>query len=312
MSLLIAFPGQGTQHDKMFVQLSADPSGKLWLKETSAAMNLDLFDELIVNQACADVIQVQCLIASLSVGTFYALKKKINLEFDFFCGYSLGEVSAFCVSVNLNAKEVCELVKNRALIMQKAAEKYSNNQPNGLIVLKGRVNAEQVKQLTEKHACYVAIINAEDHYIIGGLLTNLSALIEEAKTMGVMKAKKLAVDLSSHTPFLSEATKSFAVYLQAFQSSVMTYSILNALTQKLIDNTQSMITILAQELSQALQWGRTMQIAEQEYGISNFLELGSRAGLKNMILASQPQIKAYSSANFSTLEDLKVALMENL
>ncbi|KTD33691.1 putative malonyl-CoA acyl-carrier-protein transacylase [Legionella nautarum] len=304
MSLLIAFPGQGTQHDKMFAQLSADSFGKGWLKETSAAMNLDLFDELIVSHACADVIQVQCLITSLSVGTFYSLKNKINLEFDFLCGYSLGEVSAFCVSVDLSAKEVCELVKNRAFMMQKAADEYSNNQPNGLILLKGRVNAEQVKQLTENHACYVAIINADDHYIIGGLLTDLSALIEEAKTMGVLKARKLAVDLPSHTPFLSEATKTFAAYLQPFQSSVMKYPILNALTQELIVDAQSMITILAQELSQPLQWGKTMHIAQQEYGISNFLELGPREGLKNMALASLPQIKACSSASFSTLEDL--------
>ncbi|KTC87542.1 MULTISPECIES: acyltransferase domain-containing protein [Legionella] len=307
MSLLIAFSGQGSQHSKMFAQLSADPYGKIWLRETSAAMNLDLFDEDIVSQACADVIQVQCLITSLSVGTFYSLKEKINLGFDFLCGYSLGEVSAFCVSINLSAKELCELVKNRALIMQKSAEEHSNNQPCGLIVLKGRVNPEQVKKLTENHSCYVAIINAEDHYIIGGLSTDLSALIEEAKSMGVLRAIKLAVDLPSHTPILSEATNAFAVYLQPFQSCVMNYPILNALTQELSDNAQSMTNILAQELSQPLLWGRTMRIA-QEYGISNFLELGPRAALKNMVAASLPQIKTYSSANFSTIEGLATVI----
>jgi [acyl-carrier-protein] S-malonyltransferase len=163
MSLLIAFAGQGSQHGKMFEWLGSDSFGQTWLKEASDLLNLDLLDESAVNKACADVVQVQCFIVILSVGTFYALKKQMNLNPAFLCGYSLGEVSAFCASANLSLPEICTLVKNRALFMQQAM-----SQPGGMVALKGNINFTQVTELTKAHECYVAIINAEDHYIIGG------------------------------------------------------------------------------------------------------------------------------------------------
>lgn len=303
MSLLIAFSGQGSQHRKMFHSLSEDSFGNSWLKQASQIMNVDLFDESAVEKACSDVVQVQCLLVILSVGAFYALNKQVKLEPAFLCGYSLGEISAFAVSADLELTEICSLVKNRALFMQDAANEFANNQQTGLVVLKGRINYALVNELNEVYDCHLAIINADDHYIVGGLLTKLEALETEARARGVLKVELLAVKLASHTPLLAKATERFSNYLQKFKTCSMQYPILNALTQELSNNTQAMLTILARELSQALHWDRVMGIAA-EYGISFFLELGPRAALKNMILAKNPQLKAYSLEDFSSLGGL--------
>ena len=303
MSLLIAFSGQGFQNEHMFSSLCQDSFGKTWLKEASQIMKLDLFDEHAVRKACDDVIQVQCLIAILSVGAFYAFQQDINFNATLLCGYSLGEVSAFCVSTNLSVENVCNLVKMRAQLMREAAVDYTHNQPSGLMVLKGRITANQAKQLAQNHACYIAIINADDHYIVGGLTKNLDALIAEAKAAGVMKAEKLAVNLPSHTPMLTQATQAFADYLKPFQRGVMQYPILNALTQEIITDAQAMVDILAKELSQPLHWDRLMHIA-REYGINTVLELGPGSALKNMFAALPASIKAYSLADFASVKGM--------
>lgn len=303
MSLLIAFAGQGSPHGKMFAQLNADSFGKIWLKEASELLHLDLLDESVVDRACADVVLVQCLIVVLSVGTFYALQKQINLNSAFLCGYSLGEVSAFCASANLRLVDICDLVRNRASLMQQAV-----TQASGMVALKGNITFTQVMQLTQTHTCYLAIIIAEDHYVVGGLLTDLDALLDKAKNSGVKRAEKLAVKLPSHTPLLAQATVNFASYLQQFAAVSLELPILNALTQELIFNSQEMVPILANELSQTLHWNQVMSIAK-EYGCSLLLEIGSGTALKNM--ASFQQLKAYSVEEFRSVQGVATFLKAN-
>lgn len=302
MSLIIAFSGQGSQHSVMLKWLSEDSFGYQWIKEASVELNLDLFDERVVQQACMNVVQVQCLIVLLSVGTFYVLEKSIDLKPAFLCGYSLGEISAFCVSAQLNITDICKLVTHRAVCMQNDV-----TQPSGMAVLKGNINLIQVTELITLYECYLAIINAPDHYIIGGLITNLNALLIAAKKSGVIKVDQLPINLPSHTPLLKQATNNFAEYADVFLSQSMRYPILNALTLDLIFNTKEMLPILAKELSQPLYWNKVMSITK-EYGASLFLELGPGAALKNMATTHNPQLPAYHLEGFRSLNGLIVFL----
>ncbi|CDZ77526.1 Malonyl CoA-acyl carrier protein transacylase [Legionella massiliensis] len=295
MSLLIAFSGQGNQHGEMFNVLASDKFGKTWLSDASKLINIDLFDALAVEKACADVVDTQLLLVILSEGAFYALEKQIQLSPPFLCGYSLGEVSAFCASARLDLAESLDLVRNRALMMQEAVKGKST----GLIVLKGRISLAMASELCEKHGCYLAIVNADDHYIIGGEEKALLSLLQEAKERSVLKAERLAVKLASHTPLLSEASGKFLNYLQRFKDQRMRFPILNALTLERVDDTELMLSLLAHELSQTLHWNKVMSIAK-EYGISSFLELGPRAALKNMV----PSLLAYNLEGFASFAGL--------
>lgn len=299
MSLLVGFSGQGGQHNKMLSLLIKNEQGKAWLAEASKLSNLDLFDERVVENACADVIEVQVLLMILSLGSFYILEKQLGFSPAFLCGYSLGEVCAFCASVNMGLSESYTLVRKRAVLMQEATAKHET----GLIVLKGGINQTLVKDLCEKYNCYLAIVNADDHYIVGGLQTALDQLIISAKRHSILKAEKLAVKLASHTPLLAQASEAFAAYLQNFKAYSMRYPILNALTQERIFSTQAMLAILAKELSETLYWNKVMAIAK-EYGVHSFLELGPKAALKNMMLRAEPEIKAYNLEEFSSLDGL--------
>lgn len=295
MSLLIAFSGQGRQHAKMFAILVSDNFGKSWLHEASQLINVDLLDEQAVEKACSDVVDAQLLLAILSVGAFYALEKQVALQHVCFCGYSLGEVSAFCASAQLDLVESVALVRARALMMQEAVKGLDT----GLLALKGRVNLVMVKALCEKHGCYLAIMNAEDHYIIGGLQPALQSLALEAKERSVLKAEKLAVKLASHTPLLTKARGEFLKYLDKFKAYPMRYPVLNALTQELIYSSEEMLPILANELCQTLYWDKVMAVAK-EYGITCLLELGPRAALKNMA----PDMLAYNMEGFASFTGL--------
>lgn len=295
------FPGQGSQHSRMFHLLSKDEFGKQWLQHAGQILNIDLFDERAVAKALEDVIEVQCLIVILSVGVFRAIEQASQAVISFLSGYSLGEVSAFCVSVELGLADICALVKKRATCMQAAARDACNHQATGMAVLKGNINLDSLTVMTIAHDCYLAIINADDHFVIGGVAAHLDALIIEARAKGVTKACRLAVKLPSHTPLLTKASAQFDNYLHQMSFNPMRYPILNALTQEKIQNTQAMLPILAHELSQTLHWDRVMHIS-REYGIHQALELGPGFGLKKMARDLIPDSRAYSLDDYSSFE----------
>lgn len=301
MSLLIAFAGQGSQYGNMFHLLKTDDFGQEWMQQASEFLKVDLFDNYVIEKACADSIQLQCLLVILSVGEFYVLEKKVALNPAFLIGYSLGEVSAFCVSANLNLQEIIALVSKRATFMQLAANNLTEK--SGLAVLKGRINSPLLAALLQTHHCHLAIKNADDHYIVGGLLTPLNALLNDASAKGVIKAERLQVNLPSHTSLLNQATGNFFTYLQQYNNYTLRYPLLNALTQELLFDSEKVISILANELSYPLHWDELMHVAS-EYGVCSMLEFGPGSALTTMIQSNVTQLRAYPVDGFSSFAGL--------
>lgn len=303
MSCLIAFSGQGRQYAKMFDFLKKDEFGKLWLSDASRVLGKNMMDEAVIETYSYDILYSQLWIALLSIGACRAIQQQYTFE-PLLCGYSLGEVSAFCVSTGLPIEKICELIEMRVKCMQDAMDKATQHRAAGLVALKGNINNDMVNELSKSYHCYVAIINDHDHYIIGGEIDNINQLMDAAKSAGVSKVEKLAVKVPSHTPLLTDASPIFLSYLQKnYQDLTLGLPILNAMTAEITTSTSQMLTILSDELSHTLHWDNVLRIAG-EYQVSTFLELGPRSDLKHMFTAINPDIKAYALEDFETVKGI--------
>jgi [acyl-carrier-protein] S-malonyltransferase len=303
MSLLIAFSGQGFQQANMFEPLIDNAFGQQWLLNASNLLKIDLFDKHVLETYCFDRRYNQLLIVISSVGIMYALQRELAFKSMIFSGYSVGDLSAFCASGQLTLPVIVRLIKKRTNVMYQATFDATNGQSCGLMVLKGYLNHTVVTDLCRKNACYIAIINDSDHYVVGGLTTHLDALLIDAQTIGVGYVAHLAVTLPSHTPLLQDADIKFLTYLNRFCAYRLHVPILNALNGQLITTTSELLPLLAKELSTTLRWDKTMQIAP-EYGINCFLEIGPGQRLKKMFSNYHPDIPAYSLEDFSSLKGL--------
>ena len=265
---------------------------------------LNLLDEKTIGKHCYDVLYSQLFITLLSVGAFRSVQSSFSCK-SIFCGYSLGEISAFCASAQVPLDKIFELIEQRVKIMQHSLQKSVQDQPAGLIVLKGNINITKALALANQFQCHIAIIINPDHYVIGGLNVNLALLAKEAQSMGVLKMEILPIKLPSHTPILQTATDKFLLYLQTqFKNYTMRYTILNALTVNMISSTPDMLHILATELSSTLHWDKLMRIAA-EYGTDSFIELGPKSTLKNMFSSVNPTMHTYALDEFLTVSGLK-------
>ena len=290
MTRLIGFSGQGSQYPGMFNRLKEDAFGQAWLKEASHLLGLNLLDEKTIGKYCYDVLYSQLFITLLSVGTFRSVQSSFSSKL-IFCGYSLGEISAFCTSAQVPLDKIVQLIEQRVKIMQESLEESVQDQPAGLIVLKGNINRVKALALANQFQCYINV--------------NINLLAKEAQSMGVLKTEILPIKLPSHTPILKTATDKFLLYLQTqYKDYVMHYTILNALTVNMISSTPDMLNILATELSSTLHWGKLMRIAA-EYGTDLFIEFGPKSSLKNMFVSVYPTLRAYAMDEFITVAALK-------
>ncbi len=305
MSLLIGFSGQGQQYQAMFHLLKQDTWGQSWLQACSKLIGFDLSHEANIAKYCDDALYSQLFITSLSVGTFRAIAQRRPLQ-ALLCGYSLGELSAFCASTALPLTSIFDIVEKRVQCMQAALDNYDKDA--GMIALKGHINLNDAKKLIQTYNCHIAIINDNDHYIIGGFLADLEKLKTAAKKIGVSLVKSIKVKFPSHTPLLANASIEFHKYLQTYvQSAKMTIPILNAMTAERVEDTVSMLAILAKELSQPLHWDKIMHMAS-DYQIDTWLELGPQRALTHMFIEANPYIKAYASDDFITMNGVSMVI----
>lgn len=302
MSLLIAFPGQATQRADMFNCLKANAFGKDWLLASSDALALNLFDEQVVADYCFKSYYGQCFITLLSLGLFYTIQpafiNKIILA-----GYSLGAVSAFGASARLPLETVYQLTKIRAQYMAHVAQLNADTNGSGLVVLKGRIDLTTVNSLCKTHQCYLAIINAADHMVVGGTNAQLFQLKTHALFLGVNQVLTLPVNVPAHTPLLETASGMFLNTLNRLSNCKLHEPILSALEGTLVTSTASLLPLLAAEISTTLDWDRTLKGAV-EYGINSFLALSNDKALTTMFTYHHPGIAAYNISSFSSLDKL--------
>src|SRR6185295_5093579 len=110
-------------------------------------------------------------------------------------GYSVGELAAYGCAGALDAGELARLAAARALAMDAAAVR-----PSGLLALRG-LPQDEIRRLICDRELWIAIVNGEDAFVVGGEAAALEALAHASQAKGA-DATRLNVELASHTPLL--------------------------------------------------------------------------------------------------------------
>jgi len=216
-------------------------------------------------------------------------------------GYSAGELSAWGVAGTMDIGTTFELVAARAEIMDKAAP--SNT---GLAAVLG-LGRQAVSALCSKHGAYIAIINASDHFVIGGYLDALQATLDEASSIGAAHIRLLPVGLASHTPLLSDASETFQMALAKQSASINSPRVrrlLNGIDGEPVRAGDEGLRKLALQVTQTVDWAACMAtcIATEPDCV---LELGPGDGLATMFSQAAANLPVRSVAAFHSLSGIE-------
>lgn len=273
----------------MFDLLAGYPSAGETLAEIKANA---AFDAQLAARNAPDIFQntlAQPLICAYQLATWAAIAPLLPRP-ALFAGYSVGELASYGCAGALPAAAVIQLAQQRARAMDDAT-----TSPSGLIAVRGLLRAD-VEKLCTKHGADIAIVNGQDHYIVGGTIGALDRVVSEATATGAV-VSRLRVAVAAHTRLLAAATPRFRAVLDASPLVAPKTPVLAGVSAAAVQDRETAITLLSRQISTTVQWSACLDAA-QERGSRVFLELGPGDALARMARERFPQLAIRSVADF--------------
>jgi [acyl-carrier-protein] S-malonyltransferase len=244
--------------------LGQDP--RQFVREAAAE---DLFSDYAGQILCC----TQALAARASLGMAWPAHA-------IFAGYSIGELAAWGCAGVIDELSILRLAQRRAAAMDAAAPIDS-----GLAAVVGLLRPALDPILTD-HGAFIAIVNGDDNFTVGGARAALHAVCQEAATRGAKRAFVLRVPVPSHTPLLLEATEQFrAVLREAFARLPSAgRRLLSGIDGNTVVNIETGFDKLARQISTTVDWAACLESC-REAGAVDTLELGPGTTLSHMASA---------------------------
>jgi [acyl-carrier-protein] S-malonyltransferase len=307
MTLAILCSGQGAQHANMFDLLEGAAAAQPVLAAAGAQMGRDIVPW--VRTATPSQLRSNATAQLLCCTQALAMWQVLSLPGDRDCvlaGYSVGELASWGCAGLLPPAEVLRLAGLRANAMDAAA-----GADTGLLSVRGLQRAP-LTALCREHDCEIAIVLADDQYIVGGPLGRLRTLAEVAPRSGAQRVTVVPVSVASHTSRLAAAS---TVFLEQLEASAVRPApprgirLLSGIDGDSVGDVSAGLTKLAQQISHTLDWQACLT-ACAEAGVSQVLELGPGRALAAMAREAIPGARCRSVDEFRTLAGIHAWLAD--
>ncbi len=292
MSLALLCPGQGGQHAAMFARVHADPLAAPVLDAASAALGRDVRELVVQAERYANRC-AQPLVCAGALAHWQALRPHLPAP-RLVLGYSVGELAAHAVAGSFDDATCLALAAERARLMDAASPADA-----GLLAVVG-LRGMAIGQLCDRHGVAVAIVNGEDHYVLGGPSAALQAVAEAAAARGA-RTVALPVSVPAHTHWLQAAADAFAERLRTVAVRVPATPVLAGIDGLPVTTAARVAATLAAQIAHTVQWHYALTQAV-ERGARVFLELGPGGALARMLRDGFPGCEARAVEDFQTLE----------
>lgn len=296
MGLALLCPGQGAQHAGMFAMLTNDPAARRVIDVGSTMIGDDLahLESSTLVGRLFDNVLAQPLICTATLAAWHALRDRVATPL-LAAGYSVGELAAWGCAGVLAPDALITLARERARLMDACA-----GAAGGMLALRG-LRQTDVEALCEARACEIAIVNGEDHVVLGGTTEALEAVAADATRCGAKTVRPLAVSVISHTSRLADAAVALRERLASEAGTHASFPVLAGIDGSALFGWPQAIAPVAAQLRQTIRWS-TCMAAALERGVRVFFELGPGNALSRMLQETHPSVPARSLADFRSID----------
>ncbi len=299
MSLAVLCSGQGGQNPSMFDIVEAEPDAGPLIAQASACAGFDvvaatrrtdagpsMFDNAIAQPL---ICAFQDIVWSLLAPRLTAAGVSMSLC----AGYSVGELASHACAGSLSSADTIALARLRAAVMDDAS-----GTDDGLAAVRG-LSRRELDALVASSGAFVAIVNGDDHFVVGGVASALDALVHSVDARGGT-AQRLPVRVAAHTPLLRTAVDPFRAGLERRTWMAPTVPVVAGIDGAMVRDRALAIDALARQIAEPVRWADCMD-GLVERGATTCLELGPGNALARMIRDRHPQLAARSVADFRSL-----------
>ena len=198
------FPGQGSQHNRMGMELyETEPVYRkyfdLCCHKLTDIIGVDLRDLLFAEPGSPEAEEAFKYAYYIQPAIFtlqYSLAKTLmdwGIVPEYMVGHSIGEYAAACLSGIMILDDTLKLVALRGRVMEEAGE--------GAMTAAGMNAKDADKFLKGRNDISVAVVNSDDQAVLSGTVEAIGAAEEELKNMGIV-CRRVNVKQAFHSAMM--------------------------------------------------------------------------------------------------------------
>ncbi len=272
-SLAALFPGQGSQHAGMGLELAeAFPAAREVFRTADQVLGFAL-SELCwkgPEEELRRTENAQPAILVHSLAVWAVTRDDLAGRVRFAAGHSLGEFSAYAAAGALDLADAVRLVRRRGELMSGARA----GTMSAIVGLEPDVVEEICGNVAASGGTVVAAnFNSPGQIVISGEVAAVERASELATAAGARMVKPLAVSGAFHSPLMADAEAGLRAELDRVVFRDLEFPIVANVSAEPVHETAAARRSLIQQLTAPVRWTQSIQRMAQE-GVDQFVELG--------------------------------------
>lgn len=277
MSVAYLFPGQGSQHVGMGLDLyQAKPDSRAVFDLADEQLGFSL-SELCFNgpeEELIDTVNQQPALLVTSIAAWRIIQQGDWPPPSYLGGHSLGEFSALVAAGSLEFNDGLALVRKRGELMKAAGE-----QEPGAMAAVLALDVETVERICSKarsttgRPVQLANDNCPGQSVISGDKTALAEAVRLAEEAGARKVVQLPISIAAHSALMASAAAEFAKAVDATPITSPQVPVIGNVSAKPLTTHEEIRAELKAQLTSPVQWTGSMNYLVQQ-GVDTFIEIG--------------------------------------
>ncbi len=215
-------------------------------------------------------------------------------SFDAAAGHSLGEYAAMVCTGMVDLPTGFELIKNRALCMEKAAQKHGGKM--AAVLSPDAALIESICAEVTAAGSYVVPVNYNSlqQTVIAGSAEGVAAAAEKLTAAGVKRVVPLAVAAAFHSAYMKEAAEEFAALISGVKFSEPKKAFYSNVTGARLSDVSDMPSLLAKHICSPVLFTKELAAMKND-GITVFTECGPGKTLTGLVKKTLADVAASAS-----------------
>lgn len=301
----VLFAGQGAQYIGMGKSFYDNFSySKTIYNEAEKILGYDIkeicFQE---NEKINQTKYTQPAILVTSLAIYHALINEVDIVFDTFLGFSLGEYSALYASGVFSFHDIVYLISKRAMYMEECSIKNPGKMC-AVIGIDKRKLLDICDDVSKEYGLVkIANYNSPTQFVIAGLEEAVNKASLEAELQGARKVVKLNVSGGFHTELMSEAAhKIYEEVKRITINKPQKKVIMNATADYL--NIENLPELMKKQIESSVYFTDSIKKLIDD-GVTTFIEIGPGIILSSLVKKIAKTKKVISINDITDIERVK-------